>query len=76
MNYYFIFKINIRDSFLYLEMPLVASTTHNLTPLFRPLWKIVNDSKSFVPVVPMMSFKVLKYFSSDEISFFLFASLW
>ena len=77
MNYYFIFKINTRDSFLYLEMPLVAPNTHNLTPLFRPLWKIVNDSKSFVPVVAMMmSFKVLKYFSSGKISFFLFASLW
>ena len=48
LNYYFICKINIRGNFLYLEMSLVASNTHILTPLFRPLWKIVNDSKCFV----------------------------
>ena len=72
-DYYFISKINIRGDFLYLEMLLVASNTHILTPLFCALWKIVNDSKSFVPAVPMiMSFKVLKYFFSGEISFFLF----
>ena len=77
LNYYFICNINMRGNFLYLEMPLVASNTHNLTSLFHPLWKIVNISKSFVPAVPMIiSFKVLKYFSSGKISFFLFASLW
>ena len=32
--------------------------------------------KSYVPTVPMiMSFKILKYFSSCDINFFLFASL-
>ena len=73
LNYYFICKINIRGNFLYLEMPLVASDTHILTPLFCPLWKIISDSKNVVPAVPMiMSFKVLKYFFSGEISFFLF----
>ena len=36
----------------------------------------VNDSKSYVPAVPLiMSFKVLKDFSSGKISLFLFASL-
>ena len=37
LNYYFICKINIRGNFIYLEMPLVASNAHILTPLFRPL---------------------------------------
>ena len=77
LNYYFICKINIYGNFIYLEMPLVASNTHISTPLFCPLWKITNDSKGYVPAVPMiMSFKVLKYFSSGKISFFLFVSLW
>ena len=69
-------KINITGNFIYLEMPLIASNTHISRPLFRPLWKIVNDLKSYVPAVPMiMSFKVLKFISIDKISFFLFASL-
>ena len=46
LNHYFMCKINIRGNFPYLEMPLVASITHILTPLFCPLWKIVNESKS------------------------------
>ena len=50
LNYYFICKINIRGNFIYLEMPLVASNTHISTPLFRPLWKILNDLKRYVPV--------------------------
>ena len=34
----------------------------------------VNDSKSYVPAVPMiMSFEVLKYFSSSKISFYMLA---
>ena len=57
-------------------MPLVAWNAHILTPLFPPLWKIVNDSKGFVPAVQMtMSFKVLKYFYINKISFFLFCWL-
>ena len=58
-------------------MPLVASNTHILIPLFRPLWKILDDSKGFLPAMSMiMSLKVLKYFSSSRISVFLFTSLW
>ena len=76
LNYYFICKIIVRGNFIYLEMPLIASNTHISSPLFRLLWKIVNDLKSYVLAVQMiMSFNVLKYFSSDKISFFLFASL-
>ena len=56
---------------------LVASNSHISTILSHPLWKNVNDSKSYVLAVPMiMSFKVLKYFFSGKISFFLFACLW
>ena len=77
LNYYFICKIDIRDNFIYLEMPLVASNTHISAPLFCPLWKIVNDLKSYVPAVPMiMSFRVLKHFSTGKIIVFLFVSLW
>ena len=77
LNYCFTSKINIIGNFIYLEMSLIASNTHIATPLFHPLWKIVNNSKSYGPAVPViMSFKVLKYFSSDKISFFFFASLW
>ena len=48
---------------------LVASNAHiSLLSLFHPLWKITNDSKNYVPTVPM-SFKVLKYFSCFNISF-------
>ena len=60
-------------------MSLVASNVHISIPLFLPppLQKIVNDSKRYVAAVSMiMPFKVLKYYSSGEISFFLFASLW
>ena len=50
---------------------LVASVSHVSTTLSHPLWKNVNDSKSYVLAVPMiMSFKVLKYFFSGKISFF------
>ena len=56
---------------------LVALNSHISTILSHPLWKNVNDSKSYVLAVPMiMSFKVLKYFFSGKISFFLFACLW
>ena len=56
---------------------LVALNSHILTTLSDPLWKIVNESKSYVLAVPMnMPFKVLKYFFSGKISFFLFACLW
>ena len=73
LNYYFICKSNIRGNFIYLEMHLVGSNTHISTPLFCPLSKSVNDSKSYVPTVPMMmSFKVLKYFSGGKISSCLF----
>ena len=64
-------KISILSgNFLYLEMSLVASNTQILTPVFRPPWKIVNDSKSFVLAVPIiMLFKVFKYFSSGHSAF-------
>ena len=79
MNYDVICKINIMGNFIYLEMPLIASNTHMkylYTPLFCPLWTIVNDLNSYVPAVPIiMLFKVLKYFASGKISFFLFARL-
>ena len=58
-------------------MPLVASNAHILTPLFHTLGKIIKDSKSYVPTVPMItSFKVLKQFFSGKISFSLFPNLW
>ena len=45
--------------------------------LFVSTLKIVIDSKSYVLTVPVtMSLKVLKYFSCNKISSFLFASLW
>ena len=51
---------------------LVASVSHVSTTLSHPLWKNVNDSKSYVLAVSMiMSFKVLKYFFSGKISFLL-----
>ena len=61
-----------------LEYPLlVASNFHISTTLSQPLWKNVNDSKSYILAVPMiMSFKVLKYFFSSKKSCFLFAWLW
>ena len=53
---------------------LVVSNAHISTTLSHPLSKNINDWKSYVPAVPMiMFFKVLKYFSNDKISFFLFA---
>ena len=53
---------------------LVASNAHISTTLSHPLWKSVNDWKSYVPAMPViMSFKVLKYFSNEKINFFLFA---
>ena len=56
---------------------LVASSFHILTALSHPLRKNANDSKSYVPPVPMIiSFKVFKYFFSGKISFFLSACLW
>ena len=76
MNYNVICKINIMGNFIYLEMPLIASNTHISAPLFCPLWTIVNDLNSYVSAVPIiMLFKVLKYFASGKISFFLFARL-
>ena len=40
--------------------------------LFQWLWKTVNNSKSYVPTVPMIiPIKVLKYFSSGKINFIL-----
>ena len=56
-------------------MPLVTSNTLILTPFFRPIWKVVNDSKSYVLRVPLiMSFKVLKYFLvAKQVSFYLLA---
>ena len=69
LNYCFIFKSRSGVT-LYGNAPEYPSNTHNLAPLFPPIWKIVNNS---VPLI--MSFKVLKYFSNDKISFFLFASL-
>ena len=78
LNYCFICKINIRVT-LSGNAPgsLIASNAHISTPLFRPLWKIVNDSKNYVPAVSaIMSFKVLKYFSNGKRSLFLFPGLW
>ena len=50
---------------------LVASVSHVSTTLSHPLWKNVNDSKSYVLAVSMiMSFKVLKSFFSGKMSFF------
>ena len=64
MNYWFISKINIRGQFIW-KCLLVASNANILLPLSCPLRKVVNDSKSYMSTVPMiMSFKVLKYFSS------------
>ena len=52
---------NQYQGLLNLEMPLVASNAHIMLSLFHPLWKIVNDSKSYVPTVPMIiSFQVLQ----------------
>ena len=53
---------------------LVASNAHISKTLSHPLWKNVNDWKSYVPTVPrIMFFKVLKYFSNGKIRFFLVA---
>ena len=50
---------------------MVASNVHISTTFFRPLSKVVNDSKSYVPAVPIiMSFKVLKEFPISKISLF------
>ena len=59
-------------------MPLAASDTHILTPLFWPLSKIIKVSKRFVPTVPMiLSFKVLKYFLVVKpVSFYLLPASW
>ena len=52
---------------------LVASNSHISTTLLHPLWKNINDSKSYVLAVPIiMSFKVLKYFFSGKIGFFFY----
>ena len=67
LNYCFICKI-ASGLILSGSAPRYLSNAHNLTPLFYPLGKIVNDT---VPMI--MSFKVLKYFSNSKISFFLFA---
>ena len=76
LNYNFICEVNSTGNFMYLEMLLIASNVHISAPLFRPLWKIVNDLSNNVPAVPViMSFKVLKCTSSGKISFFLFLSI-
>ena len=50
---------------------MVASNVHISTTLFLPLSKVLNDSKSYVPAVPIiMSFKVLKEFPISKISLF------
>ena len=50
---------------------LAASNSHISATLSHPLWKNVNDSKSYILAVPLtMSFKVLKYFFSSKMSFF------
>ena len=55
---------------------MVASNVHISTTLFRPLSKVVNDSKNYVPAVPIiMSFKVLKEFPIDKISLFRLVSI-
>ena len=78
-KYFFIWNITLNHCFICKiisrltlsgKAPGYSSNAHNLTPLFYPLWKTVNDS---VPMI--MSFKVLKYFSNGKISFFLFAIL-
>ena len=59
LNHWFIFEINSRGCFIWKCLWL---------PFFCPLWKTINWSKSYVSTVPMiMSFKVLKYFSSGKI---------
>ena len=51
---------------------LVGSNSHISTTLSHSLWKNVNGSKSCVLAVPMIiSFKVLKYFFSWKIFFFI-----
>ena len=49
----------------------VASNSHISATLSHPLWKDVKDWKSYLLAVAMiMSFEVLKYFFSAQISFF------
>ena len=69
-----IVKHNIERNIGLAYAMLVVSNAHISTTLSHPLSKNINDWKSYVPAVPMiMFFKVLKYFSNDKISFFLFA---
>ena len=57
--------------------PGSSKYTYFATITFHPLWKIINDSKSYVLTVPMIiSFEVVNYFSSGKKFFSLFASLW
>ena len=71
LNYCFIFIININGNapgsikYLYFDI-IILPTVKNCK---------LNDSKSYVPTVPMIISKVLKYFSSGKISFFLFSSM-
>ena len=69
LNYWFIYKINIRGSFTW-KCPLVASNIHISTTLSDPLWKNINYSKSYVLAVPIViSFKVLNCFSINKNKF-------
>ena len=63
---------------IYLKIPSIASNAHiQSVSLSCSLWMIVVTQKSYVITVPMtLPFKVLKYFSWDKISSFLFVCLW
>ena len=56
------------------EVPLIVSSVYILpVSLFPSLWKIINDSKIYVPTVPMIMY--FKYFSCSKTTF-LFSTLW
>ena len=53
LNYYVVCQNNI-SNLIYMGMPLATSNTHISTTLLPPLWRIVTDSKSYVPAAPMI----------------------
>ena len=61
-----------------LEYTLLVVLNSHISTTSHPLWKNANYSKIYVLAVSIMIMflKVLKYFFSGKISFFLFTCLW